>query len=344
MRVAAVMPAARRRSRGNCSRCARRARRTAARRRTASGAARSRSSRASGRPASSPTTLRSPVTTESGQRRDGQTRRAPARADRDSGGSYRRRGREFRRGRAPRAPVFASSSRRATDASGSGRPLVRAAVAQARPDERLAMHDEAGWPARRPWPALTSATSSSSFSSRSSSSSLDTQVTSTSTFGWLAAKRARISGRNCAGISRPACRAGSCPRSAARGSAAAPRRQASGCAGRSRPAPRRPASGSTERPSLAKSGRPTCSSSFFICMETADGVRKTARAARLKLPVSAIATRVRRRSSSSPAPPRKSRRLGSRLVLADSMTRRSLLASCNRSTSSDHIDKINSLD
>ena len=41
------------------------------------------------------------------------------------------------------------------------------------------------------------------------------------------------------------------------------------------------------------------SSSFLICMETADGVRNTALAAVVKLPVSAIATKVRSTSRSS---------------------------------------------
>src|SRR5690606_21842858 len=45
--------------------------------------------------------------------------------------------------------------------------------------------------------------------------------------------------------------------------------------------------------------RPTISSSFLICMETAEGVRNTILAAVVKLPVSAIATNVRSTSSSS---------------------------------------------
>ena len=41
------------------------------------------------------------------------------------------------------------------------------------------------------------------------------------------------------------------------------------------------------------------SSSFLICIDTADGVRNTALAAVVKLPVSAIATKVRSTSRSS---------------------------------------------
>jgi len=55
------------------------------------------------------------------------------------------------------------------------------------------------------------------------------------------------------------------------------------------------------RPSRAKIGRSMRSSSRFICMDTADWVMFTTSAALVKLPVSAMATKVRNWSISSRA-------------------------------------------
>ena len=54
----------------------------------------------------------------------------------------------------------------------------------------------------------------------------------------------------------------------------------------------------SERLLRTKSGRPTMSSILRTCIETADGVRCTALAAAEKLPVSAMAARVRSKSRS----------------------------------------------
>ena len=55
------------------------------------------------------------------------------------------------------------------------------------------------------------------------------------------------------------------------------------------------------RPSFSNSGLPIRSSSRRICIDTADCVRCTSSAARVKLPVSAIATKVCNWSRSSGA-------------------------------------------
>ena len=55
------------------------------------------------------------------------------------------------------------------------------------------------------------------------------------------------------------------------------------------------------RPSRAKIARSSRSSSRFICIETADWVLFTTSAARVKLPVSAMAMKVRNWSTSSRA-------------------------------------------
>ena len=57
----------------------------------------------------------------------------------------------------------------------------------------------------------------------------------------------------------------------------------------------------TPRPSRANSARPSSSSSRLICMLTADWVRWTRCAAAVKLPVSAMATKLRRSSGSKVA-------------------------------------------
>ena len=140
-----------------------------------------------------------------------------------------------------RAPACRQQQPTCDSASGSGRALMRAAVPQPRPDERLAMHR----PCRPcwPWPALTSAMSIRFASRCREARSLDWQNTSTSTFGWLAAKRARISRQVLAGVIVRRAEPDRPLDLRARENAASPRRRASGFAGRSRPAPRRPASG-----------------------------------------------------------------------------------------------------
>ena len=109
--------------------------------------------------------------------------REPARADRNSGGWNRRRDRELPRGPARASALLRQQQPTWDRASGRGRrscaqPWRR--PAQTRCSRCTTRPGRAGSPAR---PALTSETSSSPFSSRSRSSSLETQVTSTSTFG-----------------------------------------------------------------------------------------------------------------------------------------------------------------